>query len=316
MISQEMIDKAIEIGKSQAITAIAFRDGEIKRRAQAIAKSVPSVTHTKTLGVDFSPAPQALGRSSRGVIVAEGDSWFDYPQFDILRILEDHHGYDIESVAHKGDRIEVMAYGDGQLEAFLRCIEKVLRQGITPRAILLSGGGNDIAGDELGMLLNHSASATAGLNDLILQGVIDERMRLAYVTILSKITNACEHRLGRPLPILLHGYDYPVPDGRGFMGGWWMFPGPWLEPSFREKGFHQMQDRVPLTNALIDRFNAMLNEVASLPYFSHVYYINLRGTLSVDDNYKDYWANELHPTKDGFRQITQKFVDILETLPQ
>lgn len=44
-----------------------------------------------------------------------------------IRMLEDDHGYDVESVAHKGDSVESMAYG-GQLEKFTRLIEKLLRQ--------------------------------------------------------------------------------------------------------------------------------------------------------------------------------------------
>ena len=47
---------------------------------------------------------------------------------------------------------------------------------------------------------------------------------------LSAVTAACQDLLGAPVPILLHGYDYPVPDGRGFLGGWGPLPGPWLEP--------------------------------------------------------------------------------------
>jgi lysophospholipase L1-like esterase len=314
MISQDMINKAIEIGKNQAKTAIDFRKKELKKRAQAIAKSAPSASPVKALGIAPTKAAKAFGFSSRGVILAEGDSWFDYPQADILRILEDHHGYDIESVAHKGDRVEEMAYSDGQLDAFLRRIEKILRQGIKPKAMLLSGGGNDIAGDELAMLLNHSESAISGFSNSILQGVIDERLYLAYITILSKITSASTEKTGNPIPILLHGYDYPIPDGRGFMGGWWVLPGPWLEPSYRQKGFAKIKDRISLTKVLIDRFNAMIDRVASLPEFSHVHYIDLRGTLSSGANYKHDWANELHPTGNGFIRITQKFVDVIETL--
>ena len=43
-----------------------------------------------------------------------------------------------------------MAYGGSQLDELTRRLEKLLRQGIVPRAILLSGGGNDVAGDEFG----------------------------------------------------------------------------------------------------------------------------------------------------------------------
>ena len=61
-------------------------------------------------------------------------------------MLEDEHGFDVESVAHKGDRVEDMAFSPGQLDEFSRRLEKVLRGGVVPRAILLSGGGNDLAG--------------------------------------------------------------------------------------------------------------------------------------------------------------------------
>ena len=86
----------------------------------------------------------AGGAARTGVVVAEGDSWFDYPWHEVLRMLEDQHGYDVESVAHRGDTVESMAY-TGQLEEFARVIEKLLRQNTIPNVILLSGGGNDIA---------------------------------------------------------------------------------------------------------------------------------------------------------------------------
>ena len=54
---------------------------------------------------------------------------------NILRILEDTYLYNVESVAHKGDRIEDMAYSGGQLEEFARRLEKLLEQNTVPTAI-------------------------------------------------------------------------------------------------------------------------------------------------------------------------------------
>jgi hypothetical protein len=314
MISSETIDKEIAIGHSQAKEVIVFRDKELQRRAEAILQaSEPS--HRISAFELKAEAVSSLGPQARDVLIAEGDSWFDYPFDDVLRILEDHHGYDVESVAHKGDRVEEMAYAVGQLEEFTRLIEKILRRKTIPRAILLSGGGNDFAGKEFGMLLNHFASAIAGLNDSIVEGAIDERAKMAYISIISKVTSVCQQRIGQSLPIIIHGYDYPVPDGRGFLGGWWFLPGPWLEPGFREKGFSKLQERINLARDLIDRFNDMLQDVAALPNFNHVYYIDLRGTLSVSSNYKDDWANELHPTADGFEKVTTQFAQKIASLP-
>jgi hypothetical protein len=265
--------------------------------------------------VDESRRRAVGGAATAGTLVAEGDSWFDYPLNDVLSLLEDDHGYDVESVAHKGDRIEEMAYGRGQLEELTRRLEKLLRRGVIPRAILLSGGGNDVAGDEFGMLLNHERSPIRGLNDEVVAGVVDERVRSAYVTVLSAITEVCETRVGRALPILVHGYDYPVPDGRGFLGGWWFLPGPWLEPGFREKGFDDLRERIALAKELIDRFNTMVRGVAALGEFPHVKYVNLRGTLSVGADYETWWANELHPTRRGFDAVTERFATVLAALP-
>ena len=52
----------------------------------------------------------------------------------------------------------------GQLDDFARSLERVLRSGTAPKAILLSGGGNDVAGDAFAMLINHKLSPSPGLN--------------------------------------------------------------------------------------------------------------------------------------------------------
>ena len=287
---EENTRQALEIGRANAQKVISFRKKALRRRGKR--DTVEPV----------------------GVLVAEGDSWFDYPWTDILRLLEDEHGYDVHSVARAGDQIEQMAYSGGQLERFSRQLEKLLRTGRIPKAILLSGGGNDVAGTEFGMLLDHAGSAAAGINEQVMAGVIDQRIRLAYVTILSAVTRVCEEWAKQPLPILVHGYDYPVPDGRGFLGGWAFLPGPWLEPGFRDKGFARLDARKSMARELIDRFNSMLTGVSAMTEFSHVTYVDLRKTLSTGANYKQYWENELHPTVKGFQLVTDRFVEVLEHL--
>jgi lysophospholipase L1-like esterase len=243
--------------------------------------------------------------------VAEGDSWFDYPMQDVLRLLEDDYLYDVESVAHKGDCVEDMAHSKGQFEEFARRLEKLLGEGKVPRAILISGGGNDIAGDEFAILLNHAASTLPPQNESIVAGVVDVRLKEAYVRILSGLTAISKSYLGQTIPIVIHGYDHPVPDGRGFMGGWWALPGPWLKPGFTKKGHVDLAANTKLITQLIDRFNTMLASVVAVPAFSHVHYLDLRGTLKNDSSYKKYWANELHPSSTGFDLVTKKFADLI-----
>jgi len=301
--------KALKIGHIQAEETVRFRDGALKKRSEALLRQ-GAESRERVRSVDPETA-KLLGPPAGEVLVAEGDSWFDYPFHDILRLLEDEYGYEVESVAHKGDRVEEMAYAPGQLEKFVRLLEKVLRRGTVPRAVLLSGGGNDLAGREFGMILNHAASGIAGLSGKMTEALIDERVRMAYVTILSRITRVCEMRAGEAVPIVIHGYDYPVADGRGFFGGAGPLPGPWLDPGFREKGFADREERLEIVKKLIDRFNAMLEETASLGCFGHVRYLDLRGTLRCDDRYREDWANELHPTGKGFEKVTARFAEII-----
>jgi lysophospholipase L1-like esterase len=254
---------------------------------------------------------------SGGLLVAEGDSWFDYPFFDVLEELEEGFAYEIESVAHKGDTLEEMIYDANQLDKLARKLQKLREQERAPRAILLSAGGNDIAGEEFSMLLNHRRSGLSAVNEQVVDGVMSSRLRQALISLLGAITHLCERTFGAKMPIVFHGYDYPVPDGRGYLGGFWMLPGPWLEPGFRRKGFTDLRERCDVMETLIDRYNVVLASVAGGPGLEHVRHVDLRGTLSnelLGTAYKKTWGDELHPTERGFRSVAGRFDQVLRTL--
>lgn len=321
---KQATEQALRLGRRQAEWIVARRKESRARRAKVVASAaVPPRSRAKSPGASAAKkkiakriAKKTAAESggapsgSRGVLVAEGDSWFDYPFYDVLQKLDDDFGWDIENVAHRGDSVESMAYDGGQLDDFVRAIERVVRRGSVPHAILMSGGGNDVAGDGFAMLLNHRSSPVYGFNPAVIDGVIQTRIRVAYTTMLSAVTAACQSMLGAPVPILLHGYDYPVPDGRGFLGGWGPLPGPWFEPGFREKGYDDLAERVIIARDLIDRFYTMLAAVVAMPVFAHVQLVDLRNTLSTDlgnDRYKAWWGNELHPTQHGFTKVASLF---------
>jgi len=309
--TNQAAQRAMAVGRRLAGEVLTFRELALRRRAAALRRVRPAITSRAVpaqLIRAAGGAPDAVRRA--GVLVAEGDSWFDYPWHDVLRMLEDNHGYDVESVAHKGDSVESMAYG-GQLEEFTRLIERLLRQGTVPRAILLSAGGNDVAGDQFRMLINHIRSGHAGLNEQVVNGVIEERVFDAYVTILAAVTLVCRRRTGALIPIIVHGYGHPVPDGRGVLGGWGPLPGPWLQPGFRDKGFSEMAACRDMAADLIDRFNRMLQRVAALKEFGHVRYLDVRGVLPNSADYKRWWANELHPTARGFEAVADRFAAVI-----
>jgi lysophospholipase L1-like esterase len=293
-----VLAQARRAGAEAAVAVVKRRERRLKARAAARAGAL-------------------AGAASAGTLVAEGDSWFDYPLSDVLGELEDNHGWDVVSVAHKGDRVEDMAYGQGQFEKLERALRKLAQDGGRPKAILLSGGGNDIAGDEFAMLLNHKRSGLPPLNAQVVSGVFAERLRAAIVFLASGVTALCRELFGSAVPILMHGYDRPVPDGRGFLGGFWFLPGPWLEPGFRQKGYADLAETTAIMAELIDRFNEELSLIAGSTGLPHLTHVDLRGRLSnqlAGRAYRRDWANELHPTEGGFETVAAEIDRVLRTV--
>lgn len=322
---QSAIQQAAE---KHAEEILARRQESRARRAAALAAHARPLTIrtevTQAAGAaEALPSAVSTTTQTAGYLLAVGDSWFDYPVHDILTRLDDNYGYNIESAAHKGDPIETMVSKVGQLDKFARNLDKIIAHGAVPKAILVSGGGDDIAGNEFGMLINNiDLVPIPGWNAQIITGVIDVRVAAAYRLMINSINAICQGRLQKTFPILVHGYDYPVPDGRGFLGGW-PFPGPWLKPGFDEKRFVDINATTTMMVTIIDRFNTMLQNLVKEPGNQNAIYIDLRKTLSnAQADYKDFWANEIHPNaggifggKDGWGAIADKFHAALVKLP-
>ena len=229
---------------------------------------------------------------AKQVLVAEGDSWFALSEKKLLKaggikrtdVINELKklGYDIESVADISDKIESMAYSEDQLDRFKEEIEELNKP---PHAILLSGGGNDVTGRALEMMLkhkkSHSYSPSKPFNEDVVRGVIEGHLHETYLKLLKEIDAFCKEKFNNTnqgkIPVLIHGYAYPIPDGRGFANkkseGNLLFglfdlldpliemdiPGPWLQPAFRNKGYFRLKVTTDIMKKLIDRFNCMLN---------------------------------------------------------
>jgi lysophospholipase L1-like esterase len=99
--------------------------------------------------------------------------------------------------------------------------------------------------------------------------------------------------------------------------------GPWLLPSFKDRGYHITPKSQHLTLAsevmkrLIDRLNAAIKKAAGA-YPSRAYYVDLAGTLAKKygdaDKYKLLWANELHPNEEGFDLLAAQVAKQLKEL--
>lgn len=252
---------------------------------------------------------RAVRPTPQGLLVAEGDSWFDSPGGDLLSALEDF-GYQVASSAHGGNTLEDMSFSPRQPSDFHRMLSRVKAAGETPRAVLLGGGGNDIAGEEFSVLLNHASSGLPALNTAILEGIVEGRLKAALAHWIGAVDVVCREVFGLPLKIVIHGYDYPVPDGRGATMGPLRRQGPWLRPGFWMKGHTNLQRNRGVVREIINRLNAMqiaLVEELELPNLVHV---DLRNTLS-SVLYENDWENELQPTEAGFRALARKIAAVI-----
>ena len=105
----------------------------------------------------------------------------------------------------------------------------------------------------------------------------------------------------KDIQIFLHGYGYPIPDGRAVIQlGDYKFVGPWFDPALRRKGFSEAEGKIIL-HSLIDALNNMLSKLAQ-EYSDNVHYIDLRPIIQDED-----WENELHLTAQGFKKVADEF---------
>ncbi len=253
--------------------------------------------------------PQVLvagaAEASPLVMLAHGDSWFDYPlsgndpslsDTDVIAQLE--HLGDVKpiilNVSHYGDATsEEMAWPKQQ-----RMIDALKDPANWPTgkpdAILFSGGGDDIAGDQFCIFLDYDAAPGAtGLDQARFQGVLD-MVQASYMDLF-----LFRDRNAPGVPIFGHCYDFAIPNG--------VHPicaGPWLKPSLDFTGWDLAQGTAIVHEALVD-FRAMLLKLAANPANNFIL-VDTQGMLNASQ-----WANELHPFPAGFQLIAAKFANSL-----
>ena len=254
----------------------------------------------------------------KDVVVADGDSWFDYPRLfaktDILDQLE-KLSYYVENAAHHGDTLEGLANDDEQHEQFMACLQELNEADKKPCAILLSAGGNDFTKKKLeGFLQPKGSDESDSLNTLAMSAAFDKAEKM-FVSIVRRVTEQCHTVFGRATPIILHGYANPIPDGTDYSPWPWRRergkPGPWLKCAFDRRGHESLQENTKTMARILEAFNVMVEKVTTDHDLGDVRYADFRPCLRNDLDYKLYWRDELHPTDLGFRQIATKLDEII-----
>jgi|GEM_PF-1154287 len=243
------------------------------------------------------------------VIVAEGDSWFDYPaRKDVLDFLI-ADGYAIKRFSRYGDTLDNMVYGSkygknkrtGKIThegpVSLQEVHNAVKK-YDPKFFLLSAGGNDIVGEEIISYLNHKNSKP---KHLLNKAIFTERLRQMSIAIEFYIKGI--HRKNKNCHILMDGYAYPKVSGKPYRFAGIKIKGPWIEKSMAEKAILVKKYQNEIVKELVDGFNDMLAELSDK--YSYFHHIDIRDKFPDDAD----WHNEIHLNKKAYRQLATYYSD-------
>jgi hypothetical protein len=238
----------------------------------------------------------ALGAGANPVALFLGDSWFWYP-LDNLVVETSAAFFDKDFVVigrNGSEAAEWATKGRKEIEFAFR----MYAAGV--QALVLSGGGNDIAGtsDFLRILADDCSKATevAQCYRPGQPGVIVDSIISACRGVVLKF-----RAYNSSATVFLHNYDHAWPTGKGVFG-----PGDWLKvPMDRAKVPKGL--RRPLLKDLLKQLRKAQLALAKEQALGPLVAIASAGTMPDDDGNKDqWWANELHPTPAGFKLLAKK----------
>ena len=226
-------------------------------------------------------------------ILAEGDSWFEYPVpgggGGVIVQLEKLLQLKILNMAHHGDEVrQILALS--QREEILK---RLTDPQITFDVLLFSGGGNDLVGDQFVLWLRDS-QPNVPPEDLLDWPRVEAVLGVVEAGYNDLITMRDQHSPNTK--IFIHGYDFPRVTGKPVCG-----VGPWLKPSLDFRGIYDPETQFRVVRALLLRVASMLQSLANPS--KNIFYVQTQGTLNPDAD----WANEIHPTAVGFKKIAQRF---------
>jgi hypothetical protein len=270
---------------------------DIAERRSEFKQSVKAIKVQRQL---FSAAPSPL------IMVGVGDSWFDYPLplIDPTDVLQS-----LKSLANVRPTILKLAhYGEVATDLLGQKRRDLLIQTLTDPdsgpvdAILFSGGGNDLIGDQFRFWLNDAQSVKHDATHAINQALVDDMfaiIRSAYDDLIG-----IRNQYAKNAALVFHAYDFAKPTGVGVCGN---LKGPWLQPSLVGRGWTDLQEGAGIVKSLLEQFQTLLSAFHSSK--SNIYVVQTHGTLKDNE-----WANELHPTSDGFGDIAKEFLATLRSI--
>lgn len=213
-------------------------------------------------------------------IVAEGDSWFQYPfmLYDIIDHLMDRPELGIFCCSEAGDVISSML-PKGEFYVPL--------QRENAAFFLFSGGGNDLVdGPGLRRFLRNIPPGSAPQEHFIpAYSQFMDNIAVQYETLFKRVL-----RHQPDVHIICHGYSDAIPRPRD---------GKWLGKPMSSMGITDPNTQAGIVKIIIRDLNEILSKTAA-KFGSKASYVDLRGIVP-----ENGWHDEFHPTSDWYGKVAE-----------
>lgn len=252
-------------------------------------------TTEECMGNIYWGAPGAISANANPFALFLGDSWFWYPLGNIPRYVAPAFEYDIVVIGRNGSEAQDWSSKHRkEIDFAFKMYAKDVR------ALVLSGGGNDIAGtSDFLRILAEDCSKAKNVEDCYRETQPDEIVGAivgAYRQVIAKFRH-----YNPSAPVLAHNYDFAWPTGKGLFG-----PADWLKKPMDLVHVPKNLRRDLLRDLLLRLRQAQmqLTEDSSIGKFVA---IETGGTMPDDSDQVDqWWDNELHPTIKGWKLLSKK----------
>ncbi|TDE14826.1 caspase family protein [Dyadobacter psychrotolerans] len=222
-------------------------------------------------------------------IVAEGDSWFQYPILLQDTLDQLYKRYAIKSFAEAGDT----------LSNYLRKKEYLNVIGAEgARYFLVSGGGNDVLGEEFQTFLRDPPDP----GDTTSKRYLNQNFFNQLNTLDELYTEMFEELIAKypDLQILVHCYDYVLPVDTTLPEN--RKKSSWSGKYMISKGIKPQLERENLIVYILDKFAERMKALAG-KFKNNVTLIDTRNLVK-----RDKWFDEIHPVDEGFELVAAKFI--------
>ncbi|WP_144223536.1 hypothetical protein [Mesorhizobium amorphae] len=266
--------------------------GRARPGPDAISKLYADATRAQTpLPKKPRVLTQTFRRAAKTKLLAEGDSWFNLPDYiypkTTIDFLGSDYDFDVSNIALWGDELEAMVRA--------KQYRQPLRSGLFGH-FLFSGGGNDVLGSIPAYVKPRKSGDTdpAHAADYV-KATFSQKISQMMGFYRSLANDARDATAGRVV-LYVHGYANAIPKKGGhYLGG-----------PFETLGFDPVA-HAPLCRAIVAQMVKLFND--ALQSFAqstaHVVYNDLRPAMTERDWYRD----EIHPNESGARKIARIFAE-------